>query len=256
MPYFTLPTIHTAGCCTLLAISILIADGTALRILADELPPAPADVQAMLDAGQVKLEFYSPQSNPRRFVGETKYDYSFRHSFEADYEPERGGGRTTVKIRLKNVDVSAQQTHILYLPEDKRGPGLWEDPLTRHEFDHVAISIDPRIQRLLQAVFQSVEKLELPLPPGEELTAAWVNREVDELFDARGHAVYKVVSFNNLLLDRITQHGTQAIENREAFFQRLYTKPNLDEADFALTGEVLELLKSEAYRQLEPHYLR
>lgn len=239
-----------------LLILIVVVAGNAARLLAEELPPAPVDIQSMIDAGQVKLEFYNPQTNPRRFPGETKYDYFFRHSFQADYEPVRVEGRTTgVHVRLKNVNVTATHTHTMHLPENRRGAEIWNDTLTRHEFDHVSLSIDPRIESLLLAVFLAVDQILIPLPPGEEATAALVNKEIDKLLRARGQAVYAIVSYNNRRLDQITEHGTKPIPNRESFFQRLYTKPNLDDAGFAWTGDVLEFLKSESFQMLEPHYL-
>ena len=241
---------------SLLILSIVLAGRIPVLALAEEIPSASAEIQAMIDAGQVKLEFYNPQTNPRRFVGETKYDYNFRHTFQAEYEPVRVRGRTTsVNVRLTNVSVTAQHTHTVHLPESRRGPGLWDDPLTLHEFDHVSLSIDPRIEKLLEAVLQAEDQASFTLPPGQEVTATWVNQEIDKFLSARGHAVYTVVTYNNRRLDQITEHGTKPIPNRESYFQRLYTKPNLDEAGFSLTGEVLEFLKSEPYQMIEPRYL-
>jgi len=223
---------------------------------AEEPPPAPADMQAMLDAGDVEIVFYDPVKNPRKFLGETKYDYFFRHSFQAEYEPVRVGNRTTAaRIRLSKISVTATHKHKIFLPESRRGPRLWSDTLTRHEFDHVSLSIDPRIEALLQAVFQQVSQVKVPLPAGQELTGAWINQEVDKLLSARGQSVYAIVSYNNKQLDQLTEHGTKPIADRAIYFERLYTKENLDVAGFAHTGEVLELLKTESYRSLQPRYL-
>jgi hypothetical protein len=237
-------------------MGMVVTNFMPISVLAEETPAAPADIQAMIDAGQVKLAFYNPQTNPRRFLGETKYDYNFRHSFQADYEPVLVKGKTTsIKARLKNVTVTAKHTHTMHLPESRRGPGLWDDTLTLHEFDHVALSIDPRIKKLLEAVLLAVEEVRFPLPAGQEFSTDWLNIEIDKLLTARGQTVYALVTYNNRRLDQLTDHGTQPIPNRDAYFKRLYTKPNLDEAGFPLTGELLEFLKSESYQMLEPHHL-
>lgn len=242
--------------CALMIWSMLASDGVLVETLAEDIPKAPAEMQAMIDAGEVELKFYNPQTNPRRYLGETKYDYYFRHSFQADYQPVMVKGKTTgVKAQLKNLTVSAKHTHVMHLPESRRGPGLWGDPLTLHEFDHVALSIDPRIKKLLEAVLLAVDEVKFPLPAGQELTTDWLNVEIDKLLTSRGQTVYALVTYNNRQLDQLTGHGTKPIPNREAYFQRLYTKPNLDEAGFPLTGEVLEFLKSESYQMLKPHHL-
>lgn len=222
----------------------------------DELPPPPDDIQMLLDSGQVEIKFYDPQTNPRQFLGETRYDYSFRHNFNVNYEQTpKTGSPKGVKVSVSDITYETDIKHVIHLPESHRGPKVWEKTLTRHEFDHVAISLHPRVKLLLEEVYAEREKLEFDLPSGQKLEGKWVTQQVDKYLTERANAVFQMIPENNQKLDKLTKHGVKSIEDRAAYFDSLYQKANLDENGFPYTGEMLPLLKSEAYQKTEPLFL-
>ena len=123
-----------------------------------------------------------------------------------------------------------------------------------HEFDHVAISSDPRIDLLLEHLLRNISPLQLTIDNDEQLDGDWISDQINAAIDRRTEAMIDSITENYVLLDDITSHGTRAIPDRQAFFEALYTKANFDHQAFQYTGELLDLLRSPAYTEVELPY--
>ena len=72
--------------------------------------------------------------------------------------------------------------------------------------------------------------------------------------DRSSDAVTALLQANYRLLDDVSKHGKQRIEDRESFFRRLFTKQNLDAMQFPYLGDVLDLLERKEYQAIPLYY--
>jgi hypothetical protein len=204
-----------------------------------ERPPAPPDLQPLIKAGRVAFKFYDPQKDPRQHSGLATFKVTLTYKHRPALRRDMKGGRTRRIVVPHFIKLAVHIRHEVLLPNDIATETFWSDTLVRHEFDHVAISSDPRVTRLLQHMLRNlrIEIAEQTLADEKRL-----NQLITDEVEKRGHAIHGLLEANYLLLDQATEHGTRPLPDREAFFQSLFTKTNLDEMKFPYLGEVVDLL--------------
>ena len=136
----------------------------------------------------------------------------------------------------------------------------WESKLLRHEFDHVAISTDPRlikiIKRALQQRRQWIAKWEQATVPTEQD----VRKNISETIVSEVTTLERLVQSQYDLLDKESFQGLSAINNRTDFFKRIYTVPWLDECKYEMDDGMREYVKEKlsnqaSQKEVEGHYL-
>jgi hypothetical protein len=214
----------------------------------------PAYFRRLIDAGDVTIEFYDRRADPVPYRGYTEFQLNIRHEFSYRYQWVQQGRtrRVTIEPRLRKV--SSSLTHSMRLPKYLDSDRRWNDPLVKHEFDHVALSCDPRVMMLAEHLLGGVRKIVRTLPDGTTIDDSLVRKLVEEELAKRVEATVELVKANQRLLDEVTRHGARRLPDREAFFRALFTRPNLDRAKFPYTDEALELLQSEDYRKTKLPY--
>lgn len=231
-----------------------VAPAVALSQTDTQEPEPPAYFQRLIEAGGVKFDFYSRPPVGQRHPGKAQFDLSWHpvSSFRAKWKPKNGKQQLSIRVKLKTL--TYQSTHTLSLPRNLNNPRRWENRLVKHEFDHVAISADPRARMLAEHLLHRAVQIKVAVDADAEIDDKLVRALIDKEFAARTDAVIELIHSNYALLDKVSRHGTRAIPNRKVFFESLYTKPTLDAAAFPYTGDVLVLLKSKKYRQAELLY--
>ena len=209
----------------------------------------PETIARLLDGGSVSWRYYDPSEDKRRYPGRTEFQLAVRHKHLLKFDVVRRAGERRAVIEQRLDALKFTLTHTIELPQEYDTPRRWERDLVLHELDHVAISTDPRPRQLIRYLYEQTTKIEVPLDADEALDGKLAQNTMNDHLDVRLKAVIAVINWNNRLLDRVSDHGNREIPECAAFFERLYTKPNLDEAEFPFTGQVLELLKSEKYRR-------
>lgn len=227
--------------------------GSAVAHEPQAVPPPPYFKQ-LIDGGSVTFEFYDPQRTPREFPGRTDYSFDVQHHYTLQSDERRRGRVVVLTIRPTVQVKSYQITHTVRLPQELDSPARWDHFLMKHELDHVAISSDPRLRMLTEHLYHTLDVVRREVRLGERIDHALRINFVEEELAARRNAVTELLAENYRLLDKVSRHGNAPIPERNAFFKRLFTKPNLDETGFPYTGGVLDLLKSKAYKQLELPY--
>lgn len=213
---------------------------------------APADLQRLIDAGNVKFEFYNPIKDPKKFAGHAKFHISVQTRFSFDFRIAKRNNTRYVRIVPKIQQLKIKIQHTITLPKRLDVSNPWEDPLLHHEFDHVAISADPRIRMLIEHLARGIKVIEKPFPGrGTPKQSALQKIVIDEQTKRRD-AVLELIRDRYRLLDKETVHGRKQIGDREIFFKILYTKPSLDEAKFPYLGQTLDLLRKPEYQQARP----
>jgi len=205
------------------------------------LPAPPAAIAKLIADGDVTYYFYNPKSEKFDFAGETTFNFHYYYRCRTRYEivdraaddddavdrsltimatdgkdaAEEPTGSRALRVNVTYDDVVLTIAHRMRLPQYVIGDKFFEHPLVRHEFDHVAISADPRLQTHLQRMLQRRNSV-LTVPVPDTLT----DRD-DLLATANGAArrASKIV-FDDFVaeikiryqeLDSITAHGIQPL---------------------------------------------
>jgi len=237
----------------MLLLCVLAVD----RGAAAEIPPP---FKQLIAQGNVEFEFYDSRAERRRYPGMALFLLYVDHHYRFRYDVTQHDGSLHLKIRPVMRKVECRISHKIRLPERFDSDDRWSHWLVAHEFDHVAISTDPRPIMLIEHLLKKLRPIRRTVElnewgkPGETVDAQYVGRIVEEQVVKRRKAVERLVQANYDLLDEITRHGVRPIPDREAFFESLYTKANLEQMRFPYAAEVSSLLSSRTYQNVErPH---
>lgn len=216
---------------------------------------ASDELKKIIEDGNVKVEYDSEGEYAKSGRGWADFHLQEDRKYRFDLQKQKRQGRWHVRITVSNVEEKIVLTHVVRMPAQKKSPDIWESWLLKHEFDHVAISLDPRPKMLLTHLLKTLPPIERILDAGEEPTNDVVKRLINEQLDKRAKSIRDVMIHNNQTLDNISHHGTAPIPKRADFFRSLYTKDNLASAKFPYLDNVLKLLDSPDYQKAELRYL-
>ena len=214
----------------------------------------PPYFKRLIEAGNVEIEFYDPVKDPHTHLGHTEFKLhvSHRSSFQFGWTLGRDVRELTIRATIRGV--SPRLTHTITVPDWLDSDRRWDDRLMKHEFDHVAISCDPRVTMLVEHLYDGVDTIEQTVKPDTRIDNRFVEKLMNERLNSRLKAVVEAVMANQHLLDDVTRHGLRKIADRKNFFDSLYTEPNLKMNGFPYLGEVRDLLKSKTYREAKLPY--
>ena len=211
----------------------------------------PPYFKRLIEAGNVEFEFYDPEKTPREHLGHTRFELHVRHRSSFQFGWTVGRGVRHLTIRATVSDISPRLTHTITLPNWLDSDRRWKSRLMKHEFDHVAISCDPRVLMLVERLYDGVETIDQSVPSGTRIDNRFVEKLVNEQLNSRLKAVVEAMKANQNLLDEVSRHGVRPIADRKEFFSSLYTEANLKEIGFPHSGEVRDILKSRSYTEAE-----
>jgi hypothetical protein len=226
------------------------------RARAGEVPveSAPSKVQSLLEAGGVSLESYDPatgRSDLENFHASTLFELGFASPFRTKFRWTADGKWKRVTLRTVFEPASPILRHQIKVPHPEQGASFWDDPLVRHELDHVAIAADPRPMLIFERTLRSIRRVELKLSGRAEPKISGMVGRIEAQLRLRREAVFELVHHQNRKLDDHTRHGAVEVENRDLFFRELYELDSLDEAGFPFMAEILGLLREKSYCEAE-----
>lgn len=216
---------------------------------------APQELQRLITDGKVKVVYDSAPDFVKAGRGWADFNVKLEHSFKYNLTKSRKNDRWHVKVVVTKVDSKIELTHLIRLPASFKSPEIWQSQILRHEFDHVAVSLDPRAMLLLRHLLAHLPVIERTLEPDEEPSNERLSQFINEELDRRRQAVIELMRQNNVLLDKVGAHGAQPVPDRAAFFAKLYTKEHLAERKFPFVDQVLGLLSSTKYENVELPFL-
>ena len=216
---------------------------------------APKELRSMIQDGSITLAFNSDPEFVKENIGKAHFYMRLTQKYGYGFSKSKQNDRWQVKVTPKQVEPTLHIEHVVRLPVKYKSDTVWSGRLLRHEFDHVAISLDPRPALLLEHLCRNLPPLERTLEAGEEPSDAVYKRIINEEIDRRRDAVNALIQANYVLLDQVSKHGLTAIPKRAEFFGKFFTKENLAEQNFPYVDAVIELLGSPAYQQAELRFL-
>lgn len=176
----------------------------------------------------------------------TRFDLNVqaRWNYELSVVQRKGELELQVKPEFVQLDVGVR--HRLRLPSENPDSPRFRT-LLLHEYDHVAISVDPRPRILLRQLIRNIGTIRKawtgPVPPPDANVHALISAEIE----SRKEAVVKLVEFAYRKLDRTSDHGRQAILNRGIFAGWLFGREHLGEAGFSFAKEAVPTLALAEY---------
>lgn len=207
------------------------------------LPPVPEAIAKLIADGNVVFDFFDEKDHQYRFPGETTFDFRYQYrcrtgyrlvdlppaespsevatsANKATYAPSlqtSPGKALSVTIHYEEVTLSI--SHRMRLPSRLVSADFFELPLVRHEFDHVAISADRRLQPLLiQMLTERNAMVIVPLSIDQaktvdrQLYATMARTAASEETTKVFEDFVSLVRIRYKELDQITQHGVLPLE--------------------------------------------
>ena len=255
-------------CVVLLAVCGLFA-ATSNQVFAQPgkahpwLADAPGEFVRLIDRGNVKIVVdddrirKSGKTALTLFQFVVDYDFKFRHQV-LGYDQESRVWQAKIMAWIDQPKVRLDHTICF---QSNFAPALpWESKLLRHEFDHVAISTDPRmlkiIKRDLQQRRQWVGKWEQNGPPTEKD----VRKNIIEAITAEVKTLEQLVQSQYDSLDQESNQGLSDINSRKDFFRRLYTVEGLERCKYFFNDGMREFVKEKlsnaaTLKEVDGHYL-
>lgn len=208
----------------------------------------------LIDEGGVTFVFYDPIRQPRVHRGYTTFQFDVTYRSKYRYQwIDRAGGRQLV-IEPTISQIKCKLVNEVELPKALNHDRRWTNSLLKHEFDHVAMTVDPRVRMLIEFLCKATPDIARTIPPSTQVTAELMDQLIHEAVDSRYQAVLKLLLANENELDVHTWHGVRELPDRRAYFNSLFTEPNLKQHRFPFLEEVKPLLREKAYREAELPY--
>ncbi len=215
-----------------------------------ELPEPNAEIAKLINRGNVKFTFYDPEILHRKFAGETQFEFRYSYKTHSRWKQIQRDGSPMLEIKVQYDQVSLQREHVISLPQEMIGSELFDQRLTLHEFDHVRISADERLPKLLESMLVERNGLIVHLlnPPDEPENAVARDRRLSRLSrrivkDASDRVFDQFVEIVHIRyreLDRLSNYGLQPL-SREDRNQVIDSQPAAAEI---MTDELLDTTTS------------
>ena len=208
---------------------------------------APEELKRLITDGNVTVVYDADPEFVELRRGWADFQVRLTQSFKYNLIKTRQRDHWRIKLVVTKLEPKIELTHLIRIPASFKSAKIWQSTLLRHEFDHVAVSLDPRAMLLLRHLLAHLPVIERTLKPGEEPTDERLSHFINEEVELRQQAVVDLMRQNNKLLDKVGSHGTLPVPDRAAFFAKLYSKENLAEQKFRYIDQVLKLLETKDY---------
>ena len=208
----------------------------------------------LIEAGNVTFVFYDLAREPRMHRGYTTFrlDVSYRSEYQYEWSDQARGRQIVIEPGIGQIKYKL--VNEVELPSSLNHDRRWAHWLVKHEFDHVAMTLDPRVPMLIEYLCEGTSKIVRTLPSSTPVTDELAERLVHEAVEPRYQAVLKLLLANENDLDVHTRHGDHNLPDRRAYFGSLFTEPNLKQFRFPFLDEVKPLLRRKAYRDAKLPY--
>lgn len=254
--------------CLLASVAFLVLAYDRVHCQEDSSPhpwmsDAPGEFVRLIDKGNVSIQVddelvrKSGKSAITIFRFALDFDYKFRSQW---VESGARSGVWKAKITSWIDQPKVRPEHTICIPSKFNPKSPWQSALMKHEFDHVAISTDPRLIKIIQKVLERrktwVEEFEQATMPRESEIRQRIEVEVGrtvKICETMIQAQYDE-------LDKKSTDGMSSIENRQEFFLGMFSVQGLERCKFAFLADMRafvsdRLSNDSTAKEVEEHYL-
>ena len=214
--------------------------------------PAPQHYQTLIRDGETTITFVDDLPAT---VGKTEFFLSMDWSYEFRYATETTDGVTQVSVTPMNIELTPRLRHVIRMPIGFYHAEVWKTPLLGHEFDHVAVSLDPRPRALLVHLCSNLPVYRFAQENDGKPSSKQMREGIDRELQRRQEAILELLRANYIALDKASTNGREAMQARSDFFESLYTRENLEAAAFPYLEEVASVLESDSYKRLHSRHV-
>lgn len=165
-------------------------------------------------------------------------------------------GDDSARIQLKNrfQRTNFSISHCVILPSWFKIDDGWKSKLLCHEMDHVALTTDPRVEKLFRKIAWKNGEISSVIPKIRVRDRTVLREIVQRTFDAR------LAGFETFLqnvydeLDRVSVDGRRDIDERTSFFSTIFEAESIQRLGLDIDDELMEFVRSDPYSDLEGHY--
>jgi hypothetical protein len=210
----------------------------------------------LIDIGQVKILEDDIAVKKAQRAAVTLYNIHVQYDLRYTQTPIRSANtanrKTSIQVKFTNPKVTLE--HEIKLSTQYQPEKPWESRLLLHEMDHVAISTDPRLIKILKSLLQAPAKLTVELSANANQDASTISQAIDDSQRARREAVQTIVQKYYERLDAQSNNGLDDIDQREKFFMGLYSKQDLESLEFPYLKEIRVALADANLESVANHY--
>jgi hypothetical protein len=216
----------------------------------------PAAFARLIDRGKVSIQVNDQKLREAKKSALTVFEFEVRQklNYRFRYADRPSKGKFPLRLSVRFEDTTLEVKHTLFLPTWFHPRKPWESTLLRHEMDHVAISTDPRMWKLVESTLWQpeswVEVFEAEVLPSNEE----IERAVQSRADLRRMAVESLIQAYYDQLDQLSRDGRDPIEDRKGFFESLYMRDSLRGLKFTYLDNALRMVGTSSYADIGQHY--
>jgi hypothetical protein len=217
---------------------------------------APGGILRLIEKGNVRIEVDEAAVHAAKRTALTSFEFflSYLMRYQHRTQPKNPDGSETVELAVRFTDFDWRIEHRIMLSENYLPAKPWESALLLHEFDHVAISTDPRLAAIFDSFQGSKALLKVELSAGESLSRARIDDEVSNYVARFRKSIEDLVGENYKRLDAESNDGLRSIGDRRKFFAELYSNDRLQGEKFEFGDVVEKQIVKEKPIQIEQHY--
>ncbi len=222
---------------------------------------APGEYVRLIEKGGVRLTVDDAKLDAAKKQALTIFRFKSSYQFHYRVQWIGTGGETPqsppfkARISANLEDPKFDFEHTIVVRSGFRPSDPWRSSLIRHEFDHVSISTDPRLLRLMKKVWARrlnwVHTFQQETLPDEED----FENAIKEQIEAHTREFERVIQTHYDWLDQESKDGTANLNDRSAFFARMYTLESLKKCDFLYLDSARAIVQDGLNKDVTEHYL-
>ncbi len=220
------------------------------------LKAVPVNLARLVDVGNVQIEVNEAavRAANRTAITEFSFQFQYRMRYRPAFPVKPGNANSSTHYRVRLHDIEWRFQHKISLSESYRPSKPWVSALLLHEFDHVAVSTDPRLAAIVESLENSDIVVKVKEASDQRALRATIDQAVDEYTRNFRVAIEKLVNKCYVKLDGESQNGLKLIDARSEFFQSLYSVETLRREEFPYLDQALKAIERVQDRSLKEHY--
>lgn len=205
-----------------------IASSASQDVSLTSLPKPPSTIADLINRGNVKfVTGGEPQSDPTtlptraRLVGETRFRFQYRYKSNARWRvfhdrssyssASNSETEKFVRVDVRFRSVKLEQSHEVWLRDLPGKDVFWKSKIVNHEFDHVRISSDPRIESMFRKRLKDAERFTVPYNSvanaNGRVDESLIRQQVESKLQEVLAETTQFVAIRYRELDYVTRHG-------------------------------------------------
>jgi hypothetical protein len=220
------------------------------------LKDVPVNLARLVDVGNVQIEVNEKavRAANRTALTEFSFQFQYRMRYRPVFSAEPGNSNSSTSYRVRLYDIEWRLQHRISLSESYRPSKPWVSTLLLHEFDHVAVSTDPRLAAIVESLENSEVIVAVKESSDRRILKMAMDQAVAEYAKKFQVSIEKLVNKNYVKLDDKSQNGLTMIDDRGRFFQSLYSVEALRREEFPYLAQVSKAIERVQDKSLKEHY--